>query len=559
MTARRPGRDDPATVARRRRRRQRHLRPVGRLAAGAAPPRHPVRGRRPARRPQPHGRRRRRRRRASPVDTGFIVYNEADLSEPDGPVRAPRRRRRRPSEMSFAVSLDDGALEYSGTDLRGLFAQRGNLRQPALLVDAARPGPLLPPGAASTPPRVGLMPLDDYLDRARLRPRLPRRPPLPDGGGDLVDAGGADRPLSDRGLRPLLREPPAAARSATGRPGARSAAAAASMSSGSRAALGDRVRIGSAAVEVRRDARRRRRSCTRRRRGAERFDQVVIATHADQALRLLPDAERRRAAPARRLPLQPQPRGAAQRPGADAAAPRRLVELELRRRPQPRRDALCVTYWMNRLQGIDDATAAVPHAQPDARAARRSSCIRTEIYEHPLLRRRGDPRAGRALVAAGRAPHLVLRRLLRLRLPRGRPAGGLAVAEALGGVRRPWTRRGRIGAHPPAARSRGRATAERGDRIGRAPRRSTSARVMHQRLRPARHRLRYRMFSLLLDLDELPRAGAAAAPVLAQPLQPLQPARARPRRRRARGGLRAQVERQLRDGRPAAPAARSAC
>ena len=28
--------------------------------------------------------------------------------------------------------------------------------------------------------------------------------------------------------------------------------------------------------------------------------------------------------------------------------------------------------------------------------------------------------------------------------------------------------------------------------------------VMHQRLRPARHRLRYRVFSLLLDLDELP-------------------------------------------------------
>ncbi|MDQ6638727.1 MAG: DUF1365 family protein [Pseudomonadota bacterium] len=28
--------------------------------------------------------------------------------------------------------------------------------------------------------------------------------------------------------------------------------------------------------------------------------------------------------------------------------------------------------------------------------------------------------------------------------------------------------------------------------------------VMHQRLRPARHRLRYRMFSLLVDLDELP-------------------------------------------------------
>ena len=28
-------------------------------------------------------------------------------------------------------------------------------------------------------------------------------------------------------------------------------------------------------------------------------------------------------------------------------------------------------------------------------------------------------------------------------------------------------------------------------------------RVMHQRLRPVRHRLDYRLFSLLLDLDEL--------------------------------------------------------
>lgn len=33
-------------------------------------------------------------------------------------------------------------------------------------------------------------------------------------------------------------------------------------------------------------------------------------------------------------------------------------------------------------------------------------------------------------------------------------------------------------------------------------------RVMHQRLRPLRHRLSYRMFSLLLDLDELPALDA---------------------------------------------------
>ncbi|MDB5829611.1 MAG: hypothetical protein JWQ73_3831, partial [Variovorax sp.] len=31
-----------------------------------------------------------------------------------------------------------------------------------------------------------------------------------------------------------------------------------------------------------------------------------------------------------------------------------------------------------------------------------------------------------------------------------------------------------------------------------------AGRVMHQRMRPARHRLAYRVFSLLIDLDELP-------------------------------------------------------
>ena len=32
--------------------------------------------------------------------------------------------------------------------------------------------------------------------------------------------------------------------------------------------------------------------------------------------------------------------------------------------------------------------------------------------------------------------------------------------------------------------------------------------VVHQRHRPKKHHLRYRVFSLLLDLDELPRLNA---------------------------------------------------
>ncbi|MDE2501589.1 MAG: FAD-dependent oxidoreductase, partial [Burkholderiales bacterium] len=97
------------------------------------------------------------------VDTGFIVYNEPaypNLTALFAHLGVPTR----PSDMSFAVSLDGGRFEYSGTDLGGLFAQRGNLlslRFWSMLRDLLRfyrQAPLDAPG-------LGLMPLDEYLDR----------------------------------------------------------------------------------------------------------------------------------------------------------------------------------------------------------------------------------------------------------------------------------------------------------------------------------------------------------------------------------------------------------
>ncbi len=67
-----------------------------------------------------------------PVDTGFIVYNEQNyplltkLFDHLG-VRTKQ------SDMSFSVSLDDGKLEWSGNKLRGVFAQRRNLFSPGFL------------------------------------------------------------------------------------------------------------------------------------------------------------------------------------------------------------------------------------------------------------------------------------------------------------------------------------------------------------------------------------------------------------------------------------------
>jgi predicted NAD/FAD-binding protein len=114
-----------------------------------------------------------------------------------------------------------------------------------------------------------------------------------------------------------------------------------------------------------------------------------------------------------------------------------------------------VTYWMNRLQGLDGPEHFLVSLNPPI-PPKPECVIAVERYEHPLFD-----------VAAGRAQ----RRLWSLQGVRntwfcGAYFGsgfhedglqsGLAVAEALGGVRRPWTvenESGRIFIDPPAAQA----------------------------------------------------------------------------------------------------------
>ena len=60
------------------------------------------------------------------VDTGFIVYNEATYPNFSA-LLDHLGVATKPTNMTFAVSLDDGRLEYSGTGLAGLFAQPRNV------------------------------------------------------------------------------------------------------------------------------------------------------------------------------------------------------------------------------------------------------------------------------------------------------------------------------------------------------------------------------------------------------------------------------------------------
>lgn len=66
------------------------------------------------------------------VDTGFIVYNEHNYPNLTA-FFAHLNVKTQASDMGFAMSLDDGKLEWSGTSYASLFAQKSNLVSPSFL------------------------------------------------------------------------------------------------------------------------------------------------------------------------------------------------------------------------------------------------------------------------------------------------------------------------------------------------------------------------------------------------------------------------------------------
>jgi predicted NAD/FAD-binding protein len=98
----------------------------------------------------------------------------------------------------------------------------------------------------------------------------------------------------------------------------------------------------------------------------------------------------------------------------------------------------CVTYWMNRLQGIDDATPLFLTLNPTT-APRPEHVLHTVDYEHPLF----DADAIGAQAALWSLQGVRRTWFCGAYFGSGFHEdglqAGLAVAEALGGVRRPWT------------------------------------------------------------------------------------------------------------------------
>jgi predicted NAD/FAD-binding protein len=391
------------------------------------------------------------------VDTGFIVYNEpcypnlTALFAHLGVATAA-------TDMSFAVSIDGGRLEYAGSDLGGLFAQPTNLVKPrfwSMLADLRRFYDRAPRDLAT----MGTISLADYLDRGgygrafredHLYPMAAAIWSTPSAEVGDHPAAAFVRFCENHGLLRL-----------TGRPVWRT------VRGGSReyvarltASFRDRILLSTPVTAIVRDALGV--EIHDGRGGRRRFDQVVIATHADRALALLarPSAEETRLLGAFRYS-----RNEAVLHSDRAAMPRRrrawaswnyLSEVREGDR------ALSVTYWMNRLQPLGDApdlfVTLNPAREPDPRL------VHARIaYDHPIF----DAATGRA------QPELWSLQGVNRSWFCGAHFGagfhedglqaGLAVAEELGGRRRPWrvdNDSGRIVRRPVAASSPIREAAE---------------------------------------------------------------------------------------------------
>ena len=361
-----------------------------------------------------------------PVDTGFICFN--DVTYPNLiALFAHLGVRSRATDMSFAVSLDEGRFEYAAP---ALFAQRRNLLSPrfwSMLREILRfyrqaPGDLAGIGDPE-------LTLGDYLKRQGFSEAFRDDHLLPMAAAIwssparmLMDypAEAFIRFCGNHGLlklvdRPVWRTVEGGSRTYVER-----------LSQG----ISD-IRLGAGVRAVKRTDH-----------GVfvhddhghvERFDHVVIGAHADQALAMLDEPSDQ----------EKEMLGAVK-------YSRNLTVLHTDRGLMPRRrrawaswnyigtgDGLCVTYWMNRLQGLPGQDLFVTLNPP--RPPRPGALLRSEIYEHPIFNPAAIQAQKRLWSLQGRGGVWFCGAYFGAGFHEDGLQSGLAVAEQLGGVRRPWS------------------------------------------------------------------------------------------------------------------------
>ncbi|MEK9724750.1 MAG: FAD-dependent oxidoreductase [Rhodospirillaceae bacterium] len=385
-----------------------------------------------------------------PVDTGFIVYNERNypnLTALFAHLGVPTK----PSEMSFAASLDGGGFEYAGTNINGMLGQRRNALRPRfwrMVKDIVRfyraaPALLDEPGAAD-------LSLSDFLARERYDARFIDDHLLPMGAAiwsttaaemAAYPAQAFVRFFHSHGLLELVNRP----EWRTVHGGSREYVLrltgtyrhkfkTAGVTGLTRFETG--VRIEDEAGDV------------------NYFDHVVLACHADQALRLMndPDDMERELLGAWRY----TPNRAVLHTDASLMPKRRAVWSSWNFIAGDEPDAnrpLCVTYWMNRLQGLRTERPLFVTLNP-THAPAAETILREFDYTHPFFDRAAMATQRRLWSLQGRRRTWFCGSYFGYGFHEDALQSGLAVAEQLGGIARPWQvagESGRIHVGSPAA------------------------------------------------------------------------------------------------------------
>jgi predicted NAD/FAD-binding protein len=315
------------------------------------------------------------------VDTGFIVYNERtypNLIRMFEQLSVPTKA----TDMSFGVSLDEGAMEYSGESLGGLFGQKINLVRPRFL---------------------GMV--TDILRFYRNAPKLMAMPePGPSLGDYLRDNRYGDAFVQDHLLPMAAAIWSAPASTMLDFPAISFVRFCANHGL---LQLADRPQwrtvIGGSREYVRRltaDIRHRAHLNTpvlaieRQPRGIdvitaggqrENFDEVVIASHADEALGLLANPSEDES---RLLGAFGYQENLAVLHGDTALMPRRQKLWAswnyMGRTGLDGSRHLCVSYWMNRLQSLDAKSPVIVTLNPIT-PPRPEMVHASFVYHHPMF------------------------------------------------------------------------------------------------------------------------------------------------------------------------------
>ncbi len=371
--------------------------------------------------------------KAIAVDTGFIVYNEANYPNLTA-LFAELEIKTHESNMSFSLSLDHGKLEWSGDNLSTLFAQKRNLFRPSFLMMIRE---ILRFNKICLQDRAGGhladMSIGDYLNWRGFTPGFMNNYLVPMAAAiwstepKRMMEFPADYFVNFFDNHRLIHSRPHPWRTVTG---------------GSRtylnkllAPLGPRLKTGCAILSVTRSNGKVHIGDNKG--GHHVFDHVIFASHSDQTAAMLKDASAQERAllsavpyKANRVILHRDP----------SLMPKRKKVWAswnyLRSTKSESHSGVAVSYWMNRLQAIDPACPLFVTLNPETEPAKQSVFAEFS-YDHPQFDT-GSMKAQQALAQIqGQNNTWFAGAWTGYGFHEDGLTSGLSVAQALGGII-PW-------------------------------------------------------------------------------------------------------------------------